>query len=541
MERFRALDRKNPDNALVEINASLKSDPSKEHLQWFRWYLANRTGKTALVLDLQRRDYERLRTLSLGEFHLFCLLEADNYRALGPMADLLVEDHPGSREARFVRAQCAALGFNDKQALEDVDFLMADRSDAALSGFRAFLVGTKGNVDEAREMFKAQKQSCKEDPYWKVARLDLLCRLNYQFFGDRGCHDELLAALKDLAECHPSKRWLESHRLWRLMLLHTMWKPAYTIVDNDLKRIVRNSPVPELDEYTRDFVRVWSCASDFSKIRALERELTKKYRSWRIYCILGQMEVAFGSQKKAKELLQTSIELNPNQAFSYYLLGSVSTEPGDYLAYMSRALANFPTHPEYSLCRGLALEHKDPAQSLRDYLAAMKIAPLGSYRYLDYYLTLKARLNPKLDELQEIDRLCATIHDGPNVDLYKTKFLVQHQRMSDAELLARECVSKWPDRVGCWVALGDILQKTGRSQEALSIYTMGIAKTGASRLHLERGRVYLALDRLQNATDEAEYLVKEIRSSGTRIDLPGALKLKGDCCMKNEKWDEAIA
>ena len=96
LAQFRALERVDPRLAMDKINAQLDADPSSQSLQWFRWYLSLRTGQTVEVLQHQKSDYDKKRSLWLANLHLFCLLRSDSYHKILPMPEQMVNDIPYS-------------------------------------------------------------------------------------------------------------------------------------------------------------------------------------------------------------------------------------------------------------------------------------------------------------------------------------------------------------------------------------------------------------------------------------------------------------
>ncbi|MBX9695498.1 MAG: hypothetical protein K2Z81_24145, partial [Cyanobacteria bacterium] len=443
LAQFRALERVDPRLAMDKINAQLDADPSSQSLQWFRWYLSLRTGQTVEVLQHQKSDYDKKRSLWLANLHLFCLLRSDSYHKILPMADQMVNDHPYSREAHFLRAWYAMYANHIDRATADIEYLSKDEKSATLSGWKALLKGLTGKTAEAKKAFVDDEPQCKHDPRWHLARTLFYSRLHRTCYGDSGCHDILIAAAADLAACPMNTRALRAERAFRLNSLRSLWPPAEACVLKDIRWIKRTSPVPEHEEFIEKNLDMWYSKKDVPAKFKDAAQRAQIYRNWQSYRDLGFLAAMDGRPKDARRLIQTSIKLNPWQFSSYARLSSLSDDNDVSLNYMNESLKRFPASPDHLAARAIRLKTKNPLEALDDLRKACK-KDLTADLFLTCYLELKESIDPKVNLVEEVDKIWGERDDQLDVAIFKAQMLATRKRLAEAEVWARIATEKFP-------------------------------------------------------------------------------------------------
>ncbi len=532
LKRFRELDSKDPKKALAEINAALDHAPQNPNLQLFRWYLAQRTGCIDEVLRRQRKDYDKLHNLWLGEFHLLCLMESENHKNLLPMADLVVRDHPKSHEARFVRSWHETNAYEFKKSLEDVESLP---DDAGKIGWKTTLGALLGQSEKALKIFTDRNFS--DDPEWYQAKLAFYSA-QLGCADDSGRREEYVEMLRHLGKSHAGSRIDEARRITTLFANRQMWKPAF---DNALQRLTllkKTSTVPEFEQYIRDTMEIWKVLDRHDAVRKAEgKKLFAKYQNWGVLCTLGTIETTKGNLKEAKALFEASIRLNPNQWSSYYHL--MGLDPGNAHLRVERCIENYPGPTEFVYLKGFYNQESNPLPSLKCMKDAYLRLPI-KLAYLEGYLKLLNKIDPKADLMAEVDKLCSMRDGGPDPTLLKVRILKWQKRSNEAVAVARYATKTWTDRVQPWLALGVLLSEQGKTVDAIEAYSQGIIRTDDLRLRMERANLYLSTKQYEKVIADADHIIASIPRYDSFADLAKLYYLKGVACQNLARFEEAL-
>ncbi len=206
---------------------------------------------------------------------------------------------------------------------------------------------------------------------------------------------------------------------------------------------------------------------------------------------------------QAEWAMQRARDLNPDMTLTYFKLGKLAIERGDYSAatqYYKEGTENNPENAALWFNLGAAYEKiKDPEQAEQAYLKAIEQNP--KFVYAHNNLGLLYEQTNRVAQAEEVYKKALDAMPDYNFARLNLGSLLQSLgRTDEAKLYYREALKYEPDNPWAYLYLGNIDYTQGNYQEALEAYNKAISLNPSYPT-----TYYLACLTLQklNRTDEA--------------------------------------
>jgi tetratricopeptide (TPR) repeat protein len=220
-----------------------------------------------------------------------------------------------------------------------------------------------------------------------------------------------------------------------------------------------------------------------------------------VYLLMGQCQYMQGDPKKASELFQKAVELEPSKSNHWMWLGR---------AYGRRAeTSSFITAPGY-------------ASKTRQYFEkAVQLDPLNleaTSDLFEYYLEAPGFLGGGLDKATNLSKRMGQMNPS---EYYwaQARLAEKRKEFQTAEQQLRRAADLAPRQVGRLIDLAKFFSKTGRFQESEEAFARAEkVDPNAPKLLFERASTYIRMRR--NLDTARELLKRYLRSTLTPDDPP---------------------
>ncbi|MBL4692028.1 MAG: sulfotransferase [Magnetovibrio sp.] len=300
----------------------------------------------------------------------------------------------------------------------------------------------------------------------------------------------------------------------------------------------------DVDQAFED-AQAFLAVSEFAKAEALcHKIISKDAQHSRAWHVLGFLALQQGQSKRARELLEKSIDLGNDNPLMFMHLGisrSVTNDHEGAVDALNTAIEKLPELAPAHFNLGLSLKKTEDLQgAAAAFRATLKLTPDQVDAWVELGTVVLEMAQSKASDdmegaLQAFDKALAL--DAEHIGALNQKSLALQylNRMPEAEALMRKAVELAPERPELCLNLGDCLLFTD-GEGAIEAYRKALAQDPA--FPGAKTRLALALERMKH-TDEASALATQILDRDPQ-DFQARLALVR-CELRRENLDWAQA
>lgn len=299
-------------------------------------------------------------------------------------------------------------------------------------------------------------------------------------------------------------------------------------IEGLLRTAVRHHEAGRLEEATRLYAAI----------------LERKPQHAPAWMLLGKAARESGSLEQAIGLMCQALSISPRQPEYYLELGGTLLDLKRFpeaVTALEEAVLLAPGSSRFRYSLGVALASIDRIdQAIAQYLAALDLAP----RSPEIYIDLGVALIRKGDRKAAYASLRGALMLRPQSNdlLFQLGLSFGDLRsFDDAARCFRELIALEPTRSRAHEGLANVLNQSGRSQEALDVACAGLAIDPQSApLHQEAGNAYVGLSDIESAIGSFRRAFSLIPHPNTACNLGFCLMEQGHVAEARAQFERAL-